>query len=35
MAIFTAIGVLAMFFVIKHLSETRGRNLAKIEHDLW
>lgn len=34
MAIFTAISVLAMFFVIKYLSQTRGRSLAKIEHDL-
>ena len=32
--IFAAIGVLAMFFVIKYLPETRGRSLAEIEHEL-
>ena len=31
---FAAIGVLAMFFVIKYLPETRGRSLAEIEHEL-
>ncbi|MGX0167912.1 putative MFS family arabinose efflux permease [Staphylococcus hominis] len=34
MVIFTAIGVLAMFFVIKYLPETQGRSLAEIEHEL-
>ncbi|MHB7918537.1 MFS transporter [Staphylococcus hominis] len=32
--IFAAIGVLAMFFVIKYLPETRGRSLAEIEREL-
>ncbi|RIP08903.1 MFS transporter, partial [Staphylococcus gallinarum] len=32
--IFAFIGILAMYFVIKYLPETRGRSLEEIEYDL-